>query len=135
LILFTSAYVLDLAICLAMFRFPAASLAFMLPGGIALQLVGFAAGMFFDLKQPKLKWSHPQQAMKNNANAGAGIALAFAVTAVLAGVAALLVLAGVSPLLVGLIVAAGGVALAALVLPLLFSYADKRYSGGLEMEG
>ncbi len=41
----------------------------MLPGGLAFQVVGFAAGMFLDLKRPLLKWTHPQQAMKNNTNA------------------------------------------------------------------
>jgi ABC-2 type transport system permease protein len=135
MILFTSAYLLDLAICLAVFRFPPVSLVYMVPGGIALQMVSFAAGMAFDLKRPLLKWTHPQQAMKNNMNAGAGIGLSFAVVAVLGALCAALVLAGAAPFLVGCIAAAAGIALAALAVPRVLSYADRRYAGGLEMQG
>jgi ABC-2 type transport system permease protein len=135
MLLFTSAFLVDLAICAVVFRFPLVSLAFMLPAGVALQLVSFSAGMFFDLKRPLLKWSHPQQAMKNNMNAMAGIGVSFAVVAGLGGVCAALLAAGVGPFLVGCIAAAAAVALAAVSLPLLLSYADRRYAGGLEVQG
>ena len=134
MLLFTSAYLLDLAICMVVFRLPPVSLIFMIPGAVALQVAGFAAGIFFDLKRPLLKWTHPQQAMKNNINAAAGIGLSFGLVAALAAPGALLVLAGVSPFLVGCLASAAGIVLAAVLLPLLLAWADRRYGGGLELE-
>jgi ABC-2 type transport system permease protein len=135
LVFFTSAYLLDLVLCAVIFRLPLLSLAYMLPGGIALQVASFCAGIFFDLKKPLLKWTNPQQAMKQNMNAMAGIGVSFAMTALLAAPCAVLVLAGVDPFLVGCLAAGAAVALAAVLLPLLLSWADRRYGGGLEMEG
>jgi len=134
MLLFTSAYAVDLVICRIVFRFPLVSLVFMIPGGVALQVAGFVTGIFFDLKKPLLKWTHPQQAMKSNTNAAAGIGISFGLVAVLAAPSALLLLGGASPLLVGCGVAAVGIVLAAILLPALLSYADRRYGGGLELE-
>jgi ABC-2 type transport system permease protein len=135
LVFFTSAYLLDLVLCAVIFRLPLLSLAYMLPGGLALQVASFCAGIFFDLKKPLLKWTNPQQAMKQNMNAMAGIGVSFAMTALLAAPCAALVLAGVDPFLVGCLAACAAVVLAAVLLPLLLSWADRRYGGGLEMEG
>jgi ABC-2 type transport system permease protein len=134
MLLFTTAYAVDLVICGIVFHYPLISLVFMIPGGVALQLAGFAAGIFFDLKKPLLKWTHPQQAMKSNTNAVAGIGISFGLVALLAAPSALLVLRGASPFLVGCGVAAVGIVLAAILLPALLSYADRRYGGGLELE-
>lgn len=134
MLMFSSAYLLDLALCMVVFRLPPLPLLFMIPGGIALQAASFAAGIFFDLKRPLLKWTHPQQAMKSNVNAIAGIGVSFAMVAALGAPCALLVLAGVSPFLVGCIAAAAGIGLAAVLLSLLMRWADRRYAGGLELE-
>lgn len=134
MLLFTTAYAVDLVICGIVFRYPLISLVFMIPGGVALQVAGFAAGIFFDLKKPLLKWTHPQQAMKSNTNAVAGIGISFGLVALLVAPSALLVLRGASPFLVGCGVAAAGIVLAAILLPALLSYADRRYGGGLELE-
>ncbi len=134
MLLFTTAYVVDLVICWIIFRYPLVSLVFLIPGGIALQVAGFVTGIFFDLKRPLLKWTHPQQAMKSNSNAVVGIGISFGLVALLAAPSALLVLRGASPFLVSCGVAAVGIVLAAILLPALLSYADRRYGGGLELE-
>jgi len=134
MLLFTTAYAVDLVICRIVFRYPLVSLVFLIPGGVALQLAGFVIGIFFDLKRPLLKWTHPQQAMKSNSNAAVGIGVSFGLVALLGAPSALLVLRGASPFLVGCGVAAVGIVLAATLLPALFSYADRRYGGGLELE-
>ena len=72
--------------------------------------------------------------MKNNINAAAGIGLSFGLVAALAAPVALLVLAGVRPFLVGCLASAAGIVLAAVLLPLLLAWADRRYGGGLELE-
>ncbi|MCX7039262.1 MAG: hypothetical protein NT005_09060 [Spirochaetes bacterium] len=135
MLLFTTAYLVDLVICRIVFRYPLVSLVFLIPGGVALQVAGFVIGIFFDLKRPLLKWTHPQQAMKSNSNAGVGIGVSFGLVALLGAPSALLVLRGASPFLVGCGVAAVGIVLAATLLPALLSYADRRYGGGLELEG
>jgi ABC-2 type transport system permease protein len=132
LLFFSTAYVVDLAIVWVLFRFPPISLLFMLPGGIALQIVAFMAGIFFDLKRPLLTWTHPQQAMKNNLNALSGIGSSAAVTVAVAGPFAYLALTGFNALAAGCLSAAVGVVLAALLLPRLMAFADKQYGGGLE---
>jgi ABC-2 type transport system permease protein len=134
MLLFTTAYMVDLVICWIVFRYPLVSLVFLIPGGIALQVAGFVTGIFFDLKRPLLKWTHPQQAMKSNSNAAVGIGVSFGLVALLAAPGALLVLRGVRPFLVGCGVAAVAIVMAAILLPALLSYADKRYGGGLELE-
>jgi ABC-2 type transport system permease protein len=135
LLFFSSAYLMDLCICYVFFRFPLVSLVFLVPGGLALQVGGFALSIFFDLKKPFLEWTHPQQAMKSNMNALAGIGGCAALVAALAGPSALLVLRGVNPFVIGCGAAGVGVALAAVLLPRVLSYADQRYGGGLQMEG
>jgi len=72
--------------------------------------------------------------MKSNSNAAVGIGVSFGLVALLAAPSALLVLRGVSPFLVGCGVAAVAIVMAAILLPALLSYADKRYGGGLELE-
>jgi len=131
---FFTAYLADLCICFFLFRFPPLSLVFLLPGGLALQVAGFSVSIFFDLKKPFLAWTHPQQAMKSNMNAAAGIGGTAALVAVLAAPGALLVLHGVDPFLVGCGAAFVGIVLAAILFPRVLSYADRRYGGGLEMD-
>jgi hypothetical protein len=107
----------------------------MLPGGIALQVAAFAAGIYFDLKRPLLKWTHPQQAMKSNMNAGMGIGSSAGIVAIIAAPCALLVLRGISPFLIGCGAAVASIVLASVLLRRLLAFADRQYGGGLEMEG
>lgn len=135
LLFFSTAYLVDLAIIWILFRFPLISLSFMVPGGIALQIAAFVVGISFDLKRPLLSWTHPQQAMKNSINAMSGIGISTAMVVVIFGPAIFLALKAVNPFLLGCCAAGVGMALAALLIPRLLSFADKQYSGGLEMGG
>jgi ABC-2 type transport system permease protein len=135
LLLFGPAYVLDCAIMWWLFRYPLVSLVFMLPAGFALQVLSFCVGIFFDLKRPILNWTHPQQAMKNNMNVLMGIGGSAGVVGIAAALCALLVLAGVDTLLVGCAAAMVLAGAAALLLPRLLAFADRQYSGGLELGG
>ena len=135
LLFFSTAYVADLAIVWVLFHYPLISLIFMLPGGIALQVAAFTAGIYFDLKRPQLKWTHPQQAMKSNMNAAMGIGSSAGIVAIIAAPCALLVLGGVSTLMIGCGAAVAGIVIAAVLLWRLLAFADRQYGGGLEMEG
>ena len=130
---FSSAYLVDCAIVWVLFRFPLASLAYMVPGGIALQLAAFVPGMYLDLKRPILKWTHPQQAMKNSINAISGIGASTAMVMIVAAPCALLILKGVDPFLVGCAAGLVGILVAALLVPPLLRFADRQYGGGLEL--
>jgi ABC-2 type transport system permease protein len=132
---FSSAYLVDLAIVWILFRFPLVSLWFMVPGGIALQIVAFIVGISFDLRRPLLNWTHPQQAMKNNSNAMSGIGISTAIVVVILGPAILLAFKAVNAFLLGCCAAGVGIVLAVVLLPRLYALADKQYNGGLEMGG
>jgi ABC-2 type transport system permease protein len=135
LMLYGSAFLFDCAIALIVFRIPPVALVYFLPAGLAFQVVGFCAGMFLDLKRPMLKWTHPQQAMKNNANVLGAMGGTAAVVAVIGGPSAFAIAKGVSPFLVGCGAAAVALVLAAVLLPRLLAFADRQYAGGLEMTG
>jgi len=135
LLLFYSAYLVDLALGWLLFRFPPVSLVFMLPGGLALQAAGFAAGIFFDLKRPRLMWTHPQQAMKNNMNAAAGIGCSAAAILLIVGPFVLGIARGLNPFAMGCAAGAAAIVLAGVLLPRLFAFADRQYAGGIEIEG
>jgi ABC-2 type transport system permease protein len=135
LLFFSTAYVVDLVIVWVLFRFPPLSLVYMLPGGIALQIVAFTVSISFDLKRPLLTWTHPQQAMKNNMNALSGIGCSAAIVVIIVGPCALAVLKGMNQMLFGCIAAGAGIVLAAILLPRVMAFADKQYAGGLELEG
>lgn len=135
LILYGAAFLLDCAIAVVLFKVPPVSLAYYLPAGLAFQVVGFSAGMFLDLKRPMLKWTHPQQAMKNNANALGAMGGTAAIALVVGGPAAFAISRGVDPFLVGCAIAVAAVALAAVLLPRVLAFADRQYAGGLEMLG
>lgn len=131
--MFGPVFLLDCAIVLYLFRLSPLVLLYYLPTGFAFMLVGFCAGIFFELKRPLLKWTHPQQAMKNNVNALAAMGATAGLLAVLAVPSALLLARGLSPYLLGLIVAAIAAAAAAAALPRLLVFADRQYGGGLEV--
>jgi ABC-2 type transport system permease protein len=135
LLFFGTAYLVDTAILWVIFRFPLAALAYMIPGGLALQVVGFCVGIWLDLKRPLLTWTHPQQAMKNNMNALSGIGITAAIDVAIFAPVILLVLKGVSPFLLGGAAAAVSAALAAILLPRVLAFADRQYAGGLELGG
>jgi ABC-2 type transport system permease protein len=134
MLFFSSAYLVDLVIVWVIFRFPLVSLLFMVPGGIALQVADFAVNIYFDLKRPVLKWTHPQQAMKSNMNAMSGIGSCVGIVAILGLPSALLVLRGIDPFLVGCGVVVVAIGLAALLLTKVLGFADRQYGGGMELE-
>ena len=133
--LYGAAFLIDCGIAVALFRVAPVSLVYYLPAGLAFQVVGFCAGMFLDLKRPVLKWTHPQQAMKNNTNALGAMGGTAAVVIVVGGPSAFAIAKGVSPFLVGCCVAVAGIVLAAVLLPRLLAFADRQYAGGLELAG
>jgi ABC-2 type transport system permease protein len=135
LLLFTSAYLADLVLVWVLFRFPLISLAYMVPGGIALQVAAFSVSIFFDLKRPILNWTHPQQAMKNNMNALSGIGTSAALAVGATAPFALLSMSTLQPLVAGCLSAAVSVILAAILLPRVLAFADRQYAGGLEVGG
>jgi len=135
MILYGAAFLLDCAIAVVLFEIPPVSLVYYLPAGLAFQVVGFCAGMYLDLKRPMLKWTHPQQAMKNNTNALGAMGGTAAIALVVGAPAAFAIAKGASPFLVGCGIAAAAIALAVLLLPRLLAFADRQYAGGLEMTG
>jgi ABC-2 type transport system permease protein len=134
LLLFSTAFLVDLAILQVLFHFPLVSLAYMIPAGISLHIVGFVVSISFDLKRPLLKWTHPQQAMKNNTNALSSIGITSAGIILLMAPAALWVFQGGNQMLAGCAVAVVSVVLAVLLLPRVYAFADRQYGGGLEMD-
>jgi hypothetical protein len=133
--LYGSAFLLDCAIAIVVFELAPVALVYFVPAGLAFQVVGFSAGMFLDLKRPMLKWIHPQQAMKNNANALGAMGGTVAILILVGGPAALAIARGVNPFLVGCGIAVVAIVLAAVLLPRLLAFADRQYAGGLEMSG
>ncbi|HSV93288.1 MAG TPA: hypothetical protein VLH81_09430, partial [Desulfobacterales bacterium] len=101
----------------------------------AFQVVGFCFGLFLDLKRPILKWTHPQQAMKNNTNALGAMGGTVLVVVVVGAPAAFAIAKGANPFLVGCGVALVAIVLAAVLLPRLLAFADRQYAGGLEVAG
>ncbi len=135
MVLYGAAFLLDCGIAIALFRVSPVALAYFLPAGLAFQVVGFCFGMFLDLKRPMLKWTHPQQAMKNNTNALGAMGGTAVVVVVVGAPAAFAIAKGASPFLVGCAVAVAAIVLAAILLPRLLAFADRQYAGGLEQAG
>jgi ABC-2 type transport system permease protein len=134
LLMFLSAYFVDLAVIFVVFHVSLKSLLFLIPAGPIFSVFGFTTGVFFDLKRPLLKWSHPQQAMKNNMNAMVGMAFPFALIVVLGVPGAFALFSGVDPFLLGCLFPLVPLAMDAVLLPLVFAFADRQYGGGLEMD-
>jgi ABC-2 type transport system permease protein len=135
LALYGPAFLLDCAIAIAAFELAPVALVYFVPAGLAFQVVGFSAGMFLDLKRPMLKWTHPQQAMKNNTNALGAMGGTAAILILVGGPAAFAIFRGVNSFVVGCGVAVVAVVLAAALLPRLLAFADRQYAGGLELSG
>jgi len=135
MVLYGAAFLIDCAVAVVLFRVPPVALVYYLPAGLAFQVVGFCFGMFLDLKRPMLKWTHPQQAMKNNTNALGAMGGTAAVVLVVGGPAGFAISRGANPFLVGCGIALAGIVLAAILLPRLLAFADRQYAGGLEVAG
>jgi ABC-2 type transport system permease protein len=133
MVLYGAAFLIDCGIAIVLFRVTPVSLVYYLPAGLAFQVVGFCFGMFLDLKRPMLKWTHPQQAMKNNTNALGAMGGTAAVVMVVGGPSAFAIAKGASPFLVGCGIALVAIAMAAVLLPRLLAFADRQYAGGLEL--
>ncbi len=134
-LLFLPAYLLDLGIVYAVFRLPVRALVYLIPAGPIFLVAGFIGGIFLDLKRPLLKWSHPQQAMKQNTNVVGGMGGIFCLIVILGGPSALLLLRGFDPFLLGCLIPILPLLLDIILLPRLFAFADRQYGGGLEVEG
>ncbi len=134
-LLFLPAYLLDVGIVYAVFRLPMDALVYLIPAGPIFLIAGFMAGIFLDLKRPLLKWSHPQQAMKQNTNVVGGMGGVFCLVAILGAPSAALLLHGFDPFLLGCLIPVVPLFLDIILLPRLLAFADRQYGGGLEIGG
>ncbi len=128
LALFCGSWLLNIIIMFAIFRFPAAHLLYLLPGGPAFIMIGFALGLGIDLSRPVLNWDNPQQAMKQNMNVLAGMGMSLLPAIAGAAVGSGLYLAGLPVVLIGLIITLAAAAAAILLLKRLLGTADRRYA-------
>jgi ABC-2 type transport system permease protein len=86
-----------------------------------------ALGLLFDVLRPKLEWTNPQEAVKQNLNAIFGMLASILVIGVLAIAAVILVLLGIPEWVVYLVIA---VVIGVLTVPSLmglYAAADSRY--------
>jgi ABC-2 type transport system permease protein len=134
MILLFTAYLVNIAVVFALIRLPPRTLVFLLPAGPIFEIFGFSCGIFFDLKRPVLKWTHPQQAVKNTLNAMIAPAGMFILIIVLGIPSFFLIRAGIDPFLLGCLIPVVPLILDAVLLPRILGYAERQYGGGLEME-
>ena len=127
MILFLFSWYLNTAILMAALKVPPVHLLYFIPGGPAVILLIFITNISVDLDRPVLGWTHPQQAMKQNMNVLAGMGFGILVFAALAGLSAVLWFAGCTVVFTGIIAVATAAATDVLLLPRLFSKADRRY--------
>jgi ABC-2 type transport system permease protein len=135
LLFFYPSFLLNILLVYLLLNLDPIHLLYIIPGGIILMGVTFLGDILFDLKRPLLDWNHPQQAMKQNMNAIAGMGMSLLIIAVFAAFGILLITAGVSAVITGLLIDAAGTALFLLGYPALSAYADKRYLKELELAG
>ncbi len=127
LILLTASWFLNLVILVIMLKIPPVHLVYLIPAGPAVVLLGFCASIHIDLMRPVLKWSHPQQAMKQNMNVLIGMGFGLLIWAGLVIPGAGLYLAGLRPVLCGISVPLIAGALDVILIPRILKYSESRY--------
>jgi ABC-2 type transport system permease protein len=135
IIFFYPSFLLNTLLVYILLGLNPAELIYYIPGGIVLIGTTFLGDIFFDLKRPLLTWNHPQQAMKQNMNALAGMGMSILIIGIFAGIGILLLSAGLSTVLTGLVITGAGLSAFLLLYPYLGSYADRRYLQELEISG
>ncbi len=134
LLLFYPAYILDVALIYFLLKMPVIDLVYILPGGFVFITLSFIVNIYFDIKRPLLKWTHPQQAMKQNMNVLAGMSFNLLVVVIFGFLSAGLIKLHMDTLLTGLtILTTGGIA-AIILFRRLGKYAEHRYGYELEMD-
>jgi ABC-2 type transport system permease protein len=109
------------------FKFSIVRVLIMLVLGLLGSVPLAALGLLFDVLRPKLEWTNPQEAVKQNLNAIFGILASILVIGVLAIAAVILVLLGIPEWVVYLVIA---VVIGVLTVPSLmglYAAADSRY--------
>ncbi|MFP4383684.1 MAG: putative ABC transporter permease subunit [Spirochaetia bacterium] len=135
IIFFYPSFLLNTLLVYILLKLNPSELFYFIPGGIVLIGATFLGDIFFDLKRPLLTWNHPQQAMKQNMNALAGMGMSILIIGVFAGIGVLLLSAGLSTVLTGLIITGAALLAFLIFYPVLASYADRRYLQELEITG
>jgi len=130
LILFLSAYWVNLAIIFVNFHLPLLDLIYLIPGGAFFICLTFMLTILPDLKKPYLTWKHPMEAMKQNPNLLFGMGTALLCIGVLIGLGVLLHFLGLAQFLTGLLLTLIIGTAAAFIMPGFLRFADKVYSGG-----
>ena len=134
LIIFVPAFLIDSLLFLLLFGIPFGSLIFIIPASLAITTLFFIVSITMDLKRPTLKWSHPQQAMKQNLNTLASMGITLGIILVFGGLGWLALRNGVNPLVIGLtIVAICGIA-DVILMPVLYRYGERRYHYEMEFD-
>ena len=127
LMLFLTSWYINLIILSLILKIPAVHLLYLIPAGPAVVVLEFASMMHIDLSRPVLKWTHPQQAMKQNMNVLIGMGFGLIVFASLALPAAGLYFTGLNPVIIGLIITVEAAAADFLLIPKILDYSERRY--------
>ena len=128
LMLFVPSLLLNTAIVVFALGISAVHLSYMIPGGVLFIALFFFLGVLLDVRSPMLKWSHPQQAMKQNTNGLASMGLSLLVVGVFAGLGWLLLSLELALVQIGLIVVLGAAIALVLIGPAVYRLADRRYA-------
>ncbi|NOY08160.1 MAG: hypothetical protein GXP33_04880, partial [Spirochaetes bacterium] len=134
LLLFYPAYILDAALVYFVLKIPVIDLVYIIPGGFVFITLSFIVNIYFDVKRPLLKWTHPQQAMKQNMNVLAGMSFSLLVVVIFGFLSAGLIKLHMDILLTGLVITAAGGTAAIVLFRCLGKYAEHRYGYELEMD-
>ncbi len=134
LIIFSPAFLIDSLLFLLLFGINLISLIFIIPASFTVTTLFYIVSITMDLKRPTLKWSHPQQAMKQNLNTLASMGITIAIILIFGGFSWLLLKLGVNPLVIGIIIAILCGIADLILLPILFRYADRRYLYEMELD-
>ena len=127
MLLFIPSWFINLIILFFFLNIPVLHLVYLIPAGPAIILLEFAAAIHIDLARPVLRWTHPQQAMKQNMNVLTGMGFGMIVFIAVMLPAAGAYLFGLSTVVAGLcpvIIAAGA---DFIIIPRILKYSDRRY--------
>ncbi len=134
LIIFVPAFLIDSLLFLLLLGINLDSLIFIIPASVSITTLLYIVSIAMDLKRPTLKWSHPQQAMKQNLNTLASMGITVGIIAVFGGLSWFLVKLGIQPLVIGLIIAIISAIADFTLMPALYRYADRRYQYEMELD-
>ncbi|RKX82114.1 MAG: hypothetical protein DRP57_10565 [Spirochaetes bacterium] len=134
IILFYPAYLIDVVLVYVLFNIQTVDLIYIIPGGFAYITISFIINIYFDIKRPQLKWTHPQQAMKQNMNVLAGLSFNVITILVFAFLAFLMIRGGMDVLTAGIVILAAISVFAVVLYRVLAVFAERQYLYVLEMD-